>query len=161
MRSRKRTIESAHKSVRCGVDRRENAGVERSRINAIRTLLVNFTRVSLAGEVPAPLAGREDFRTVATALTRDPVFFAEAVTAWSEPERRALFEMLAAAITELRMSVSSVLEGVLIEGSSPAAVGASFARWIASRSPVMRHGPRRRPGSRSEAASWEHYVRAA
>ena len=98
------------------------------RIAIARTLLVNFTRIALDGEVPRAPADAGDFRRVANAMTRAPVFLASAVATWDESERRALFEMLAGAITELRKSAGC--EPAELEDSTPHAVGVRFARWL-------------------------------
>jgi len=101
-------------------------------INSARTLIVNFTRVSLAGEVPPAAAGSDDFAAVTAALTRDPVFFADAVADWPASRRRALFEMLAAAIVALRTHPPHAFRGEAFVGSTPAAVASGFGSWLAA-----------------------------
>jgi hypothetical protein len=114
--------------------------------NAARTLLVNFTRIALAGEVPTAPADEDAYQRVAESLTRAPVFLASAVRGWDESERRALFEMLAAAIVALRAPAAVTRDD--LGGSTPYAVGLRFARWLATRQ--SRHTMPRRlaPGVR-------------
>lgn len=118
-------------------------------INAARTLVVNFTRVSLGGEVPPAAAGTDDYVAVADALTRDDVFRAQDVACWPASRRRALFEMLAAAIVALRMGAPGALDPAAFAGSTPCAVTRGFGRWLAAL-PFRRH--RRESGLFAAAA---------
>lgn len=116
------------------------------RVDIARTLLVNFTRLALEGEVPRAPADAGDYRRVANALTRAPVFLASTVAKWDESERRALFEMLAGAITELQKPASCSLEAAELDESTPHAVGVRFARWL-----IERHDEAQRDPARSRA----------
>ena len=101
-------------------------------INSARTLVVNFTRVSLGGEVPPAAAGRDDYAAVAAALTRDEVFLAQNVSCWPASRRRALFEMLAAAIVALRTRAPEAFDRAAFDGCTPTAVAPAFGRWLAA-----------------------------
>lgn len=103
-----------------------------------RTLLVNFTRLALDGEVPSAPADDGAYRRVAVALTRAPVFLASAVRGWDESERRALFEILAAAIAALRAPGAVTRED--LGASTPASVGLRFACWLAAKQALADSG---------------------
>lgn len=120
--------------------------------SAARTLLVNFTRLALEGEVPAAPADEGAYRRVAASLTHAPVFLASAVRGWDESERRALFEMLAAAIVALRAPDAVTHDD--LGASTPASVGFRFACWLAAKQ--ARAGTRRwtAPGRRRAATAY-------
>lgn len=107
--------------------------MNRYAIDTARTVLVNFTRLALEGEVPTGPADAEDYRRVAAALTAAPQFLASTVADWDESERRALFEMLAGAIVELRSPARGEFEPDTLEDSAPSAIGARFARWLVAK----------------------------
>lgn len=120
--------------------------------SAARTLLVNFTRLALEGEVPAAPADEGAHRRVAEALTCAPVFLAATVRDWDESERRALFELLAAAIVALRAPDAVTHDD--LGGSTPTTVGLRFACWLAARQ--ARASARRwtAPGRRRAASAY-------
>lgn len=125
-------------------------------INGARTLIVNFTRESLAGEVPPAMADDDDFYAVGEALTRDSTFFAHAVSNWPPSQRRALFEMLAAAIVQLRTRAPEVFDAEVFDGCTCTAVAAGFGRWLATLHACVRdvQRARRRRYARRAARSW-------
>lgn len=114
--------------------------MEQSR-NAALTLLVNFIRVALRGDIPPAVADPQACERVVDALVRAPVFLAEAVHDWDDSERRALFELVTAAIVALRQPAA--LDACVLDASTPAAVGRRFARWIVAKRGAV--GPSGRP----------------
>jgi len=101
--------------------------------NSVRTLLVNVARMSLAGDACGAPPDAACVRRVADSLTRARVFLADVVEDWSDSERRALFEMLAGAIAQLQGGCHAEFEIHALHDSTPAAVGARFARWLSEK----------------------------
>ncbi len=98
----------------------------------VRLVLRSYLDRCFQGEVPEGASDEVCLNRVARALCADRPLRASDVVQWTHPMQRALYEMLAAAIVELRISPPAFTPGFLA-GSSPAALGGAIARWVADK----------------------------
>jgi len=109
----------------------------RDEIERVRSVLRGFLDRVFHGEVPEGVADPVALRGVARVLMDGPLVAAEAAH-WGRAPKRALYEMLAAAIVELRLA-PSVFDADFLAGSNLEALDGPLARWLADKrdSPLL------------------------
>ncbi len=97
-------------------------------------------------KVPKGVADEVSLNLVMHALLAQRPLHASDVARWSQPMRRALYEMLAAGIFELRVAPPP-LAADFLAGSSPSLLGGALARWVADKrdSPLLYSRAVKRP----------------
>lgn len=105
-------------------------------LERVRSILRSFLDAAFRGDVPD--GGTDEVTLTWVARVLSVPLHAADVSTWSPAAQRALYEMLAASIVELRVSPPHIHAGFL-NGSRLDLLGGPLERWVAERreSPLL------------------------